>query len=184
MLVSKFERAEFPNSFGARTVASTPPGTTANVPPPLSYLDRPSPQSRTEEQLEFQKAVGLLANEKYGEAELLLQSIVSANPFHLFAWDRLALCRMRSGRYREAIEPLERVLAQGPGHADTWSYLGACRLVVGQEQQALAAFARALELDPNHVQALGGVVNLMEGAGLSSQAAPFRERFQAVQERP
>jgi cytochrome c-type biogenesis protein CcmH/NrfG len=76
------------------------------------------------------------------------------------------------------------MLEHSSGNADTWNYLGACRLVVGEEEKALAAFTRALELDPNHVHALGGLVHLLEAAGLGAQAAPFKQRFEAVQARP
>jgi arylsulfatase A-like enzyme len=156
----------------------------ANVPAPLAYLELPSPLGRAPEQLRFQEAQGLIAGEKYGQAEALLSTIVQENPDHLFAWDRLALCRLRGGRFADAIPPLERVLAAGPGRADSWTYLGACRLALGEEERALEAFARALALEPNHVQALGGIVNMLEDAGLSAQARPFRERFEAVQSRP
>ena len=91
---------------------------------------------------------------------------------------------MRMNRHREAIAPLEHVLAHTTPNADTWSYMGACQLVAGDTEKALGAFTRAVELDPNHVQALGGLIHLMESAGLGNQAAPFKRRFQAVQSRP
>ncbi len=156
----------------------------ANAPAPLSYLERPSPHERTAEQLDLQKALGLLDGGKNAEAAELLESIVRANPQHLFAWDRLALCRIRAGHPVEAIDPLERVLAGGPASADTWTWLGACRLATGEEEKALAAFTRALAIDPNHAQALGGIVNLMEGAGMGELAQPLRARFETVQSRP
>ena len=156
----------------------------AELPAPLSALALPDPHERTQELADVQRAVGLLDGAKYAEAETLLHAIVARNPDNLYGWDRLALCLMRMDRHREAIAPLERVLAGAPGNADTWSYLAACRLVVGEEEQALAAFTRALELDPNHVQALGGLVHLMEDAGLGKEAASFKQRFEAVQARP
>ncbi len=159
-------------------------GSRVEMPAPLAVLERPSPHARAKEQLEVQEGEGLLANERYAEAEAQFSSIVSDNPGNLFAWDRLALCRMRSGRHAAAIEPLEHVLAEGPGHAESWVYLGTCLLVTGDHERSLAAFARALEIDRNHPQALGGIVNALEEAGLAAQAAPFRERFEAVQGRP
>jgi len=154
------------------------------LPDPLSNLELADPHERTAEQLEIQRAQGRIAAGDHASAEVTLEALVRANPRNLFAWDRLALCRMRMQRFAEAIGPLERVLAEGPGQADTWSYLGACRLVLGEDQKALAAFTSALELDPYHVQALGGLLHIMEGAGLVEQAAPFRKRFEAVQSRP
>ncbi|NOT29148.1 MAG: sulfatase-like hydrolase/transferase [Planctomycetes bacterium] len=159
------------------------------LPALLAELALPDPHERTRELADVQRAGGLLDGglldaEKYAEAETLLRAIVARNPDNLYGWDRLALCLMRMQRHREAIAPLERVLAGAPGNADTWSYLAACRLVVGEEEQALAAFTRALELDPNHVQALGGLVHLMEDAGLGKEAASFKQRFEAVQSRP
>ncbi len=157
-------------------------GTT--LPAPLAELALPDPHTRTLELADMQRAGGLVDGGKFVEAESLLRELVARNPENHHAWDRLALCLMRLNRHREALAPLERVLAASPGNADTWNYLGACRLVVGEEEKALAAFTRALELDPNHVQALGGLVHLMEAAGMGKEAAPFRKRFEAVQSRP
>jgi cytochrome c-type biogenesis protein CcmH/NrfG len=56
--------------------------------------------------------------------------------------------------------------------------------VTGEPEKALAAFRHALELDPNHVQSLGGLVHLMESAGLGKEAGPVKERFEAVRSRP
>lgn len=154
------------------------------VPAPLAELALPDPFERTQELADVQRAGGLMDAAKYAEAEALLRALLAGSPHNHFAWDRLAVCLMRMNRHREAIAPLERVLAEAPGNADTWNSLGACRLVVGQEEGALAAFTRALELDPNHVQALGGLVRLMEAAGMGAKAAPFKQRFQAVQSRP
>src|SRR5262245_51532367 len=154
------------------------------VPPPLAVLSLPDPFERAGELESFQHAQGLLANGKLAESESALRAIVDANPDHHAAWDRLALCLMRMDRHREALGALERVLSASPGNADTWSHLGACRLVTGEPEKALAAFKHALELDPNHVQSLGGLVHLMESAGLGKEAGPVKERFDAVRSRP
>jgi arylsulfatase A-like enzyme len=155
-----------------------------SVPAPLDELPLPDPNASTEELATFQRAQGLLHEEKYPEAERLLRALVAAHPGNHFAWDRLALSLMRQNRHKEALTALERVLKDAPGNADTWNYLGACQLVVGDPEKALAAFTRALELDPNHVQALKGLVHLMESAGLGAKAEPFKKRFEAVQSRP
>jgi tetratricopeptide (TPR) repeat protein len=154
------------------------------VPPPLAVLALPDPFERAGELERFQRAQGLLASDKLAEAEAELRALVAANPDHHAAWDRLALCLMRMGRHREALEPLERVLSASLGNADTWSHLGACHMVAGEPVKALSAFKRALELDPNHVQSLGGLVHLMESAGLAAEAGPIQERFDAVRSRP
>jgi arylsulfatase A-like enzyme len=154
------------------------------VPPPLATLALPDPFERAGEIERFQRAQGLLANGKLAEAESALRALVEANPDHHAAWDRLALCLMRMDRHREAVEVLESVLSASPGNADTWSHVGACRLVTGEPEKALAAFRHALELDPNHVQSLGGLVHLMESAGLGKEAGPVKERFEAVRSRP
>jgi len=154
------------------------------LPGPLAELALPDPHERTRDLADAQRAGGLIDSEKYEQAESLLRDLVARAPENRYAWDRLALCLMRMNRHREAIPALERVLAGAPGNADSWYHLGACRLVVGEEEKALAAFTRALELDPNHVEALGGLVRLMEAAGMGAKAAPFRKRFEAVQSRP
>jgi arylsulfatase A-like enzyme len=155
-----------------------------DVPGPLDELALPDPHACVQELADVQRAQGLIGAGKYEEAESLLRNIVAAHPQNPYAWDRLALCLMRMNRHREALPALERVLAASPGNADTWNFLGACRLVVGDEEKALAAFTRALELDPNHVQALGGLVHIMEAAGMTKEAEPFKKRFVAVQGRP
>lgn len=156
----------------------------ASLPAPLAELERPDPHERTQELLDFQRAQGLLGAQKYAEAETLLRSLLVQNPANSSAWDRLALCLMRMNRHKEALVPLRRMLSEAPGNADTWSYVGACEIVAGAPEKALAAFTRALELDPNHVQALGGLIHLMEAAGMGAKAAPFKKRFDAVQARP
>ena len=147
-------------------------------------LALPDPLERTGELERFQRAQGLLGNGKFAEAESTLRKLLDENPNNHYAWDRLALCLMRMDRHKEALEPLERVLASSPGNADTWAHLGACRLVTGEPEKAWMAFTHALELDPNHVQALGGLVHLMESAGFNEEAAPFKKRFEAVRSRP
>jgi len=159
-------------------------GEGAHAPGVLERLELPDPAEGTAEQLDYQRAMGLLETGSLAAAETPLRRIVSDNPGHLAAWRGLALCRMRANRHAQAIDPLEYVLSRGPGNADTWADLGACRVVTGQEEKAVAAFTHALEIDPNQVQALGGLLQLMEGAGLGSKAAPLRERFQAAQSRP
>jgi arylsulfatase A-like enzyme/Tfp pilus assembly protein PilF len=154
------------------------------LPAPLATLNLPDPHARTAELAEVQRGVWLLEGQKYAEAEAALAALVARAPDNLYGWDRLALARMRLDRQREAIPALERVLAAAPANADVWAHLGACRIVSGEEEKALFAFTRALELDPNHVHALGGIVRLMEAAGMTREAAPFRVRFEAVQSRP
>ena len=156
----------------------------AVLPAPLAELALADPHERTQELAEVQRAGGLIDGQKYAEAESLLRGVVARNPDNRYAWDRLALCLMRMNRHREAIAPLERVLAGSSRNADTWNYLGACQMVAGEQEKALAAFTHALEIDPNHVQALGGLVHVMEDAGLVAEAAPFKRRFEAVQARP
>jgi arylsulfatase A-like enzyme len=155
-----------------------------SVPAVLAELELPDPLACLQELADFQAAEGWLAAEKYPEAERSLRRLVEAHPHNPFAWDRLALCLMRMNRHAEALSALEHVLAETSGNADTWCYVGACRLVIGDEEKALTAFRRALELDPNHVQALGGLIHLMEAAGMASEAAPLKKRFEAVQSRP
>jgi len=154
------------------------------VPGPLEELALPDPHERVGELARFQRAEGLFAAQRLGEAERELRALVDENPANPFAWDRLALCLMRQDRHQEALTALERVLALGAGNADTWNYVGACQIVAGAEDRALAAFTHALELDPNHVHALKGIVHVLEAAGLGERAAPFQARFEAVQARP
>jgi arylsulfatase A-like enzyme/Tfp pilus assembly protein PilF len=161
---------------------SAPPP--ANIPDPLSVLDLPGAESRSAELVEFQRALGLVASGRYTDAEPILAALVQANPRHLAALDRLALCRMRTGRHAAAIDPLERALAGGPASAEAWTQLGACRIVTGEADKALGAFRRAVEIDPNQAQALGGIVQLLGEAGFRAKAEPFRKRFDAVQSRP
>jgi len=156
----------------------------APVPAPLAELALPDPFGRVEELRRYQEAAGLIVEGKNEAAESLLRALLRENPENHMAWDRLALSLMRQNRHREALTPLRKVLDAAAGNADTWAYLGACEIVAGEPAKALAAFTRAVELDPNHAQALGGLVHLMEDAGLGKEAAPFKARFEAVQSRP
>ena len=144
----------------------------------------PDPHERVAELRAAQDATGLLAAGRLQEAEEALRALLRSWPENAFAQDRVAELFLRTGRAREARAPLERVLASGRGGADTWARLGAAHLVAGDEGAALAAFTRALELDAFHVHALGGLLNVMESAGMNAQAAPFRARFHEVQSRP
>jgi len=144
----------------------------------------PDPHERLAELRAAQDAAGLLVTGSTRAAEDALLALLRSWPDNAFAQDRLAELFLRTGRAREAQAPLQRVLESGRGGADTWARLGAAHFVTGDETAALAAFTRALELDPNHVHALGGLLNVMESAGMSAEAAPFRERFHEAQSRP
>jgi choline-sulfatase len=144
---------------------------------------RTDPLDRVEEASELHAAETLTSKEDWTASEARLSSLLERYPDNRTAWELLGLVCLRTDRPARAVELLERALAPGLGRAQTWMRLGKARVVTGDEEGALKAFLRCLELDPNEVQALGGLLHLMDGAGLEARAAPLRERFEAIQER-
>jgi len=175
---------ELKRALGALGYAALSAESLALPAPGTRLSDLPDPHARVAELRAAQDAAGLLAAARTREAEEALLALLRTWPENAFAQDRLAELFLRTSRAREARPLLERLLASGRGGADTWARLGAAQLVNGDETAALAAFTRALELDPFHVHALGGLLNVMESAGMSAEAAPFRARFHEAQSRP
>lgn len=97
----------------------------------------------------LRNALKLLGEQRYTEAEGLLQRVVEVDPHHQVAWDRLGWALANQGRFDEAIRCVERAIAEastkrGPGGRKYdlfrfYTTLGATHCLAGEPEEALAA---------------------------------------------
>jgi len=156
-------------------------GAEVELPPPLAPSDRPSPQSRVEEQERCVRALGMIGLGLHADAERLLANVLEQNPDNAFALDRIATCRMRLGRPEEAIEPLTRLVERGAAQPGSWFNLGECLAAAGRADEALGAFERAAAADPRQPVFLRRLAEVLAGRGEDARAAELRARVEALE---
>ncbi len=150
-------------------------------PAPLAPSERPSPQSRVQEQERSLKALQLVELGRFDKAETLLREITDDNPRNFFALDRLALVLMRQGKFTAAVAPLERLVSEGPQWAGSWYNLGECLAVAERPADALAAFERALELNPRQPAFLERLHEEYAARGEAERARAMKEQLDALE---
>jgi len=98
--------------------------------------------------LRHYEAMHYCKNERWANAEPLLQSVLAAEPDRLPALDCLAEIRARQGRREEAIALLDRVVARTGAPQTELLRLGELHMQGGETAPAIAAYERARALDP------------------------------------
>lgn len=101
----------------------------------------------------WERALRAFGQAEFEEARRLLERLLSTQPDHARAWERLGICHLETRRPELALEALERASEVDPQNADTVYWLGNAAGTLGQLDRAYACYQRALELDPTHVKA-------------------------------
>ena len=109
---------------------------------------------------ELQSAVEALRDNRLGEAEAGLESVLKACPGQTDAQHFLGVLRHGQGRSDEAVALLRQVVAQLPAHAGAWNNLGNVLLSSGHIDEAVLAYERSIQAAPGQAQAASSLSNL------------------------
>jgi arylsulfatase A-like enzyme len=119
----------------------------AELPDPLATSSLPSPQSRRDEMLLFNRSQELAEQGQDEEVAQLLGDLIRRFPENMLARVHLANTLIRLQRTAEARELLEELVLAGRAQANDYNSLGWCREQAGDTAGAVEAYGRALELD-------------------------------------
>jgi choline-sulfatase len=119
----------------------------SELPDPLAPSTLPSPQSRRDEMLLFNRSQELAEQGKDAELAELLGDLIRRFPENMLARAHLANALIRLQRPAEARGLLEELVRAGRAQANDYNSLGWCLEQAGDKAAALEAYGRALELD-------------------------------------
>jgi len=127
-------------------------------------------------------AAGLLRGGRPGEAERLIQVLLSADPADGVAHCNLGVMLDAQGRLAEAAEAYRRAIALDPDHAEAHYNLGAALQRLGRVEDAASCFSRAIAcrrggaLRPNSADACYGLGLALRRTGRDAAALAAFER--------
>ncbi len=101
----------------------------------------------------FNRAVAAYKAGKLGEAEQILQQLVSSKPNHFDAWHVLAVVQAALGKNDMALASYGRALTLRPNHADVLNNRGNTLLALNRLDDALASYDRVLSARPDFAEA-------------------------------
>ncbi len=110
-----------------------------------------SQQSR-QDQERWQASVEALANQAYGEAEIMLNAWILDFPYDEKAWFNLAVAFERQKKHQEAYQAFERVLQIKIDFPGIYRYLGLMALRLGRHEAATRHFKQAVEQEPHRFE--------------------------------
>jgi Flp pilus assembly protein TadD len=119
--------------------------------------------------------------ERFADAERLLQRAIALSPADPTARNALGLCLRRLGHDLEALVQFDRAVEIAPAFAGAQGARGGALEALGRLTEAEAAFRKALELQPDNLGALAGLANLMSRRGAHSEARPLAQRVLATE---
>ncbi|MBI4555969.1 MAG: tetratricopeptide repeat protein [Candidatus Hydrogenedentes bacterium] len=94
----------------------------------------------------------LIAQEKDGQAEVVLQKVLKEDPTIIRAYSDLAKIQLRRGKPNEAIQTINHGLKARPDDPVLLNNLGVCNLFMGEFETALDSFTKASTHDPREKQ--------------------------------
>lgn len=147
------------------------------VPDPLDAGDAPSPHQHADLLRAVMVARRHGLRGEHAEAVALLDQVLARDPTNHEAWNRKGAYLMAMGRTAEAIEALERFLEIGPEWPNVWVNLAKCHAAEGAAEEAERWARKTLEIDPDNEAALALLVELLNRAGRSDEAAPLQLRL-------
>ena len=104
--------------------------------------------------IDYEKAVGLIWAEAYGEALPFLQSVLKRNPNDADAWNYLGFATRKLGDFEAAERHYANALRLDPGHVEAMEYLGELYLQTDRPDEAKTLLRRIAALCPSGCEAL------------------------------
>jgi protein O-GlcNAc transferase len=130
----------------------------------------------------FEKALGLVEQRKFAEAQPLLLPLAAAFPNHAGTLHLLGVIAAESRQDAAAAEWFLKATQAKADFAESWGNLGVVRHRLGQHEDAVQAFTTALALHPAYLQAMSGLGLALKSLGRIEEAARLLE--QAVAFKP
>ncbi|HEX7644749.1 MAG TPA: tetratricopeptide repeat protein [Burkholderiaceae bacterium] len=116
---------------------------------PRKIVDRQSQPS----QAEIDQVLAIFAQQRYGEAEVLTQSMLALHPRYGMGWMLLGAILKKQARHTEALTAQLRAADLLPGDADVQYNVGNTYLQQGRSDLAEQSYRRALSADPGYIRA-------------------------------
>jgi tetratricopeptide (TPR) repeat protein len=126
--------------------------------------------SRPPLSLTLERALGQLQQGRFADAEVLLETVLEAEPGNATAHSMLGFSRYRQQRLSEAADSLRRSLALVPRQPDTLMNLGYVLRGLGNDGEAAQCFRRALVLAPALEDAYMQLGDILHGTGALDDA--------------
>ncbi len=118
--------------------------------------------------------------ERYADAEVLLQQAVEVAPAFIPAWADLCSVQFKQDKFDDTIENANRLIVLQPRAVDGHIWLAAASASAGHHQDSMESYDNALEIAPDHVGALCGKGNACRNFGDQDGAiAAFRKCIKA-----
>jgi predicted O-linked N-acetylglucosamine transferase (SPINDLY family) len=112
---------------------------------------------------------------RLGLAAEIYRRVLTAEPQHCDALERLSVLEYQQGRHRQAIELMRRAIEIEPGRAEFHFNLASMQSAAGLTTEAIASLLEALRLDPGLAEAQINLGRLYRAAGRIDEAiACFR----------
>lgn len=112
---------------------------------------------------------------RFGEAEWLLEHVLTIDPGYADAVEHLGALLLKMGQPARAIPYLQRFVAAYPSD-NAFIALGTAYAQVGRFDDGVAAFRKALELNPSRTGAMRNLGGLLVEQGRGADAVPVLER--------
>jgi len=121
-----------------------------------------------------------IQQERYPDAEVLLQQAVKVTPGFSRAWADLCTAQMEQQKFDDVIKSANRLIKLRPRVPEGHIWLATASSSAGQHQDAVESFDKALEIAPDHVGAMCGKGHACRTIGDQDGAiAAFRSSIRA-----
>jgi tetratricopeptide (TPR) repeat protein len=165
--------------------AAAPAPRAVPMPEPGTAAAAPAPEVRDRNADAFERALGLLRDERLTEAEALLRQVVADQPELAGPWVNLAQIYLRQQRDDAALDALQRAVQANPANCAARNELGVLLRRRGEfaaaEDHYLACLTHQPDFEPAHLN-LGILYELYLGR-LPEALAAYR-RYQALSAEP
>jgi arylsulfatase A-like enzyme/tetratricopeptide (TPR) repeat protein len=125
---------------------------------------------------DLNRAMGLVREEKYAEAEKPLEAILALDPRITEARFHLALVYLNTGRYEAAIRENLAVLEEKPDYSTAALNLAIALQNAGQDDEAAGWFEKTIQLEPAQLKAYMALAGIYADGGKHVEAVRLLEK--------
>jgi Flp pilus assembly protein TadD len=137
------------------------------------------PETGAARDLLFHRALALLKNGNYREADPLLQSLHARFPDDNEVLFNYGMMLSDQGRLDQACRLLSHLVELVPDHSHGWTALGVALSRSGNKPRAAEAFQAALKLDPSNAHAMRNAAAILAESA-PAEALPLFQKAAAV----
>jgi len=133
-----------------------------------SGVSRPQTASRQPPSSQLQAVAQEISTGRLDQAEKELQTILHSTPGEYRALDLLGVIRVLQRQETKAEELFTQVVQKKPDFAPGHAHLGLLNMQMGRTQEAIRELQEAVRLDPTRKDAVGALVNILQGQAQSA----------------